>query len=179
MPADDDAQGRQRPHIEISGIMPEWAPFHDFIIRCLQASAARLDLSETEISVHLCDDAEMSSLNKTYRGKDGSTNVLSFAPVDVGDAPDGEHLLGDIVLAYETLVREAAEQGKAFEAHLAHLLVHGLLHLLGHDHQNDAEATIMETQEISLLADLGFANPYQETSDELAKSGLSHLEQSA
>ncbi len=159
MPA-DDANGRQGLRIEISGAMPEWDAFHDFIETCLRQSAQDLTLKNTEISVHLCNDGEMASLNETYRGKKGPTNVLSFAPAGMKLSNAPEHLLGDIVLAYETITREATEQAKPFEAHLAHLLVHGLLHLLGHDHQDDAEAALMEGQEIHLLAAMGFANPY-------------------
>jgi probable rRNA maturation factor len=159
MPA-DDANGRQGLRIEISGTLPEWDAFHDFIETSIRASAAALDLSNTEISVHLCDDAEMAALNEAYRGKPEPTNVLSFAPAAAVSSPDGEHLLGDIVLSYQTLTREAAAQAKSFEAHLAHLLVHGLLHLLGYDHQEDAEAALMEGHEIQLLAAMGYANPY-------------------
>ncbi len=159
MPA-DDASGRQGLQIEISGTLPEWNVFHNFIETCLRAAAAALDLRDTEISVHLCNDAEMATLNQTYRGKQGPTNVLSFAPVMDEASRDGEHLLGDIVLSYETLTGEAVAQAKSFEAHLAHLLVHGLLHLLGYDHQEDAEATLMESHEIKLLATMGYANPY-------------------
>lgn len=161
----DDARGRQGLQIEISGTLPEWDAFHTFIESCLRAAAAALDLRDTEISVHLCNDAEMATLNKTYRGKQGPTNVLSFAPVVDEASLDGEHLLGDIVLSYETLTEEAVAQAKSFESHLAHLLVHGLLHLLGYDHQEDAEATLMESHEIKLLAAMGYANPYDWVSE--------------
>ena len=108
-----------------------------------------------ELSVVLSDDAHVRALNRDYRGRDAPTNVLSFPmPQDTG-------LLGDVVLARETLAREAGEQGKRFEDHLTHLLVHGVLHLLGFDHDNDADANAMEAREAAVLARLGIDNPYR------------------
>jgi probable rRNA maturation factor len=106
-----------------------------------------------EISVVLADDAFVKELNKQYRGKDKPTNVLSF-PSDLA----GE--LGDIVFAFETIEKEAKEQQKTFRNHTAHLLVHGFLHLLGHDHMDEKEARIMENKEIKILKKLGINNPY-------------------
>ena len=104
-----------------------------------------------EMTVVLADDAFVKELNGTYRGKNKPTNVLSF--------PSDSHL-GDVVLAFETVEREAAEQGKSFKAHATHLLVHGTLHLLGHDHEQEAEAEEMEALEVKILKKLGVANPY-------------------
>ena len=124
---------------------------------------------ETEACVVLSDDAAVQILNRDYRGKDAPTNVLSFALLDeAGDetapsfsAPcDMPVSLGDIVLAYETVEREAAAMDISFEHHYIHLLVHGTLHLLGYDHQAEEEAKIMENLEISILAQLGIENPY-------------------
>lgn len=117
------------------------------------------------LAVVLTDDAQVADLNKTYRGKDGSTNVLSFAARDAGmpplpDGPDGPEALGDVILAMETCWREAEDQGTAFRDHLCHLIVHGVLHLLGYDHQDDAEAEDMERLETEVLAGLGIADPY-------------------
>jgi probable rRNA maturation factor len=110
-----------------------------------------------EITIALTDDAEMRDLNRTWRGKDQPTNVLSFP---AGDAP-GEHgALGDVVIAYETTQREAEEAGIALSDHVSHLVVHGVLHLLGFDHLNDDEAEQMEDLERKALASLGIADPY-------------------
>jgi probable rRNA maturation factor len=120
-----------------------------------------------EVSAKLTSDAEVQALNLAYRGKDKPTNVLSFpmaSPALLDAAADGddiEILLGDVVLAHETCVREAAERGIAVPDHAAHLLVHGTLHLLGYDHEtNDADAEAMEAIERSALASLGIADPY-------------------
>lgn len=110
-----------------------------------------------ELSIALSDDAQVRALNRDYRGKDKPTNVLSFP------MPEDSGLLGDVVLARETLEREAAEQGKTFADHLTHLVVHGVLHLYGFDHQNDTDAADMEAREVRALAQLGIDNPY--TSD--------------
>ncbi|RTL72497.1 MAG: rRNA maturation RNase YbeY [Hyphomicrobiales bacterium] len=113
-------------------------------------------------SIVLSDDASVAALNKTYRGKATPTNVLSFpfeAPAGTGDA-DAEHYLGDIIFACETVAREAAEMAIPPTHHLQHLVVHGLLHLLGFDHVEDAEAEHMEAIETEVLKGLGIADPY-------------------
>ena len=106
------------------------------------------------VSIVLADDAFVQGLNHQYRGKNKPTNVLSFPGNEAGE-------LGDIVLAYETIKREAAEQNKSFRAHTAHMIVHGVLHLQGFDHEEDADAEKMERKEIAILKELGFANPYE------------------
>lgn len=114
-----------------------------------------------EVSVLLTDDTAVRELNRTWRGKDKPTNVLSFPA-----APQPRHAgtaapLGDVVLAYETLVRESAEQSKPLQNHLAHLLVHGTLHCLGQDHEiGETEADAMEALEVAALATLGIPDPY-------------------
>jgi probable rRNA maturation factor len=118
-----------------------------------------------EIAVNLADDAVQQQLNRDWRGVDRPTNVLAFpawvpgAPIPIG-AP---LLLGDVVLAFETVVREAEEQGKPLADHLSHLIVHGVLHLLGYDHATEAEAVTMESLETSILARLGVPDPYRGT----------------
>lgn len=115
-----------------------------------------------ELSVLLADDAFVQSLNRKFRGKDQPTNVLSFPQVDgPGEIVfQAARPLGDIAFAYETLVVEAKHQGKSFDDHLAHLVVHGVLHLLGHDHIDDEEAEAMETLERVILDRFGIADPY-------------------
>jgi probable rRNA maturation factor len=117
------------------------------------------------VGIVLTDDAEQQRLNRDYRGQDKPTNVLSFALTDSGDpvAPGMPVLLGDIVLAFETVAREAAEQDKPLADHLRHLVVHGALHLLGFDHENAAEAAIMEAREAAILRRLGVPDPYRDT----------------
>lgn len=112
-----------------------------------------------ELSIRLVDEAEGRQLNCTYRHKDYATNVLSFS----ADLPPevGSPLLGDLVICAPVVMREATEQGKDVQAHWAHMTVHGVLHLLGMDHQTDTEAEVMEAQETAILATLGFADPYQ------------------
>ena len=107
-----------------------------------------------QITLRFVDTEEGQALNRDYRGKDYATNVLSF-PYDVEPV-----VFGDLVICPAVVAREAAEQGKTAEAHYAHLVVHGMLHLQGYDHENDADARRMEDQERQLLAGLGYADPY-------------------
>ena len=131
-----------------------------------RAAQAALQEAQGEIVVLLADDEAVRALNAEFRGKDAPTNVLSFPmfQADLLDAiantDDGEVLLGDIVLARETCAREAADKGVAVADHATHLIVHGTLHLLGHDHIDDAEAEAMEDIERAVLATLGIADPY-------------------
>jgi len=137
----------------------------------LADSAARLALERcgapaaVVVDVTLADDAEQRALNRTWRGIDAPTNVLAFPVADpAAPLPDGAPLLlGDVVLAFETVRREATEQNKPFADHLRHLVVHGVLHLLGYDHIEPAAAAGMEQREIAILAELGVPNPYRDT----------------
>jgi len=120
------------------------------------------------ISILLTDDAAVRELNRTWRGKDSPTNVLSFPATETAEGAlpepefDGVPLeLGDIALAYETCERESQAQGKRFADHVAHLVLHGVLHLLGYDHLDDDQALRMEALEIRILAGLGIADPYE------------------
>jgi probable rRNA maturation factor len=133
-------------------------PLIERVVSAVAASGA-LDIpDEAELSLVLTDDARIRVLNQTHRGIDKPTNVLSFPVYDPGE-PIGP-MLGDIVIARETTTREAAEEAKPFEDHVSHLLVHGLLHLLGFDHEDDGEAEVMEQLEIDILATLDIADPY-------------------
>lgn len=138
---------------------------------CQAALSAQqlLDMRATavvQLSVQLVDEKAMQALNRDYRGKDKPTNVLSFAsglpPVPLGDEVQGPcmRVLGDIVLCGSVVLREAMEQNKKLEHHWVHLLVHGTLHLCGYDHEIEAQAEVMETMEIQILAGLGIPDPF-------------------
>jgi probable rRNA maturation factor len=127
------------------------------------ASGDAAGLRDTEVSVLLCDDTMIATLNGRWRGQEKPTNVLSFPaqPLQGGGMMTQEKRpLGDIAIAYETLVREAGESGKTASAHLAHLVVHGFLHLAGYDHETDDEAEEMEQLEREILTRIGVADPY-------------------
>ena len=115
-----------------------------------------------EVSIRLTDDAEVRSLNRLYRGQDKPTNVLSFPGDDPSSPlePGQPLMLGDVIVAFETTTAEATASGLPVEAHLTHLIVHGVLHLGGHDHEDDSEAARMEAIETRVLAGLGYADPY-------------------
>lgn len=139
-----------------------------------RASAAALghlglDPDAWEISVLGCDDGRIAELNLDFRGKAGPTNVLSWPSAERGAAQPGtpppppdpsDPELGDIAISHDTCAREAAEAGRSLADHTAHLMVHGVLHLLGYDHETDADASLMENLETEILATMGVANPY-------------------
>lgn len=121
----------------------------------LATEPAKLDPAEFSVAVLLTDDAEVRALNRDHRGQDKPTNVLSFPAAETAIGH-----LGDLALAFETCAREAGEQGKPLAYHLSHLVVHGVLHLTGWDHQADPEAEAMEELERTVLARLGVPDPY-------------------
>jgi probable rRNA maturation factor len=121
--------------------------------------ALRQRTADSELTIRLVDETEGRELNHTWRQKDYATNVLSF-PADVPDEMLDIPLLGDLVICVPVVEREAAEQGKSLQAHWAHLVIHGCLHLLGYDHIDDDEAEEMESLERQLLAELGHPDPY-------------------
>ena len=123
------------------------------------ALALRQRSADSELTIRLVDEAEGRELNNTWRHKDYATNVLSF-PADVPEGLLDIPLLGDLVICVPVVEREAIEQGKSLEAHWAHLVIHGCLHLLGYDHIDDDEAEEMESLEQNLLAELGHPDPY-------------------
>ena len=114
-----------------------------------------------EASVVMSSDSQIRELNHKHRDVDHPTNVLAF-PLGEPMWPDGPDHLGDIVLAFETVVREAARDAKPLDAHVTHLLVHGLLHLLGHDHETESDAELMEKIEVEIITSLGYPNPYRD-----------------
>ncbi len=129
--------------------------------RSIRQAASAVALKGGELAVVLADDSALRRLNRKWRRQDKPTNVLSF-PCDARPMPRASRaVLGDIIIAYETTEREARALGKPFAHHLAHLAVHGFLHLLGYDHEAEHEAHAMEELEISILAGLGVPNPYR------------------
>ncbi len=147
-----------------------WMPDEAFCVRCLQTGLALLHQDAPyAISIHLCSAAESANLNRLYRGKDKATNVLSF-PAKHQETEEAlwqpphhaeqQELLGDLVLCPEVVNREAEEQGKTLADHWTHMLLHGLFHLLGHDHIEPSDAEEMEALEIDALQKLGINNPY-------------------
>jgi probable rRNA maturation factor len=154
--------------IDIATPMRQWTdllPDVEDLVRGAATAAWRASGDGTaaavEISVVLADDAMVRTLNRDHRGKDKPTNVLSFPIGNAGGVDAAPTMLGDVVLACETVMAEAAAQGKSVADHLRHLVVHGVLHLTGHDHEDDAEAERMERLETRVLADLGVGDPYQ------------------
>lgn len=148
-----------------------WERIAEDAVRAALATTPHAGLADgaacVEVSVRLADDGEVRELNRRYRGKDQPTNVLSFPMIQADllqtvteNSDDGEVLLGDIVLAHGVCAAEAAEKGVPLADHATHLIVHGLLHLLGYDHQGTAEAEAMESLETEAMAALGLHAPY-------------------
>jgi probable rRNA maturation factor len=161
--------------LEVIAETPAWAErLPDFVELCRSAAGVAFAAAHghrqfpggsAEACLLLSEDARVRALNKTFRGRDESTNVLSFSNVEVdvlaaagADGPPSG--LGDIVIAFETTADEAAQEGKSLSDHLSHLVVHGVLHLLGYNHSTDGEAFEMEALEVRSLSTLGIADPY-------------------
>jgi probable rRNA maturation factor len=117
------------------------------------------DLSDKTINIKIVNNEEMINLNKQFRKKESSTNVLSFTNQDISKSITGN--LGDIAINYDFIKKESKEQGKTFDDHIIHMLIHGIYHILGFDHENDKMATVMEEKEIALLNKLNISNPYK------------------
>ncbi len=174
--SDSDSNNAPGPVLDFTFAEPRWQeslPNAGEICRraalaAVEAGACGWDgppVERLEISLVLSSDTEVQALNRGYRGQDKPTNVLSFAALDDEDAPlpdDGPVLLGDIIIAYETTQAEARAEGKSLQDHLSHLVVHGILHLMGFDHEEEDEAEAMEETECRVLAGLGIASPYDE-----------------
>ena len=163
------------PLIELV-IGPDWDEAIDWHSLCEKAVRAAISVTpyanllqrgfRLEVSLKLSDDAEVRELNADYRDKDKPTNVLSFPLIhrdlltSLANTDDGEILLGDLILAHGICESEAIDKAISLEDHVSHLTVHGTLHLLGYDHEEEADALMMEELEVSALASLGIGNPY-------------------
>ena len=132
----------------------------DALLSAWVAAALEGQRAAAELTIRVVGEAEGAELNQRWRGRPGPTNVLSF-PFEVPPGLPPQDLLGDLVICAPVVTREAADQGKTEEAHWAHLVVHGTLHLLGHDHMTEPEAEAMEALETTILARLGFPSPYE------------------
>lgn len=154
------------PRVEFVADSPRWRaalPARSLARQAIAAAARACGVAlapGAELCVHLADDERVRALNARWRGLDKPTNVLSFpaaAPAEIARA----RLLGDVVLAFETVAREAADEGKPLADHYRHLVVHGFLHLIGFDHDDEVDAERMEAMETRILAQLGVADPYR------------------
>lgn len=147
--------------VDVQRRVRSWAPrARDIAVWAGTAIGRRA--AGSELGVRVVGSAESRRLNARYRGRDKPTNVLSFPPAPLPDRVSGDaRPLGDLVICAQVVRSEAREQRKALKAHWAHLVVHGALHLVGYDHERDAEAKRMERREIAVLRRLGFANPYR------------------
>ena len=156
------------PMTEVLVVADGWQgePDAEAVIHRAIAAAAEIadaDVGNAELAVMLTDDAGIRTLNRNWRGIDKPTNVLSFpalAPSGRRGTDDAPRMLGDIAIAYETTRKEADDEQKPFDHHLSHLAVHGFLHLIGYDHENDYDAEKMESLEQEILAQLGIPDPY-------------------
>ena len=146
-------------HVTIHRHDARWTGFTAVVRKAAVAVLKSEKITDSTVTIVLSDDDEVQALNVHYRGKDKPTNVLSFPDGDADET--GAQQLGDIILSYDTIAREAAEQGKEFAHHLTHLVMHGVLHLLGYDHENAKDAEAMESREVALLKAMGIANPYE------------------
>lgn len=161
-------------NLELTIEDPRWQGLEPLAMRAIQAVLEHCGLEPDlcEISLLACDDARITELNAEFREKPSATNVLSWPSEDLGaEAPGGapipptpdftgEIALGDIAISFDTCAREASEAGKAMDDHVTHLLIHGVLHLLGYDHIRDPDATLMEGVEVDILGKLGVDDPY-------------------
>ena len=133
-------------------LLPDQAQLQTWVEKALQNNTA------VQVGIRIVDETESQSLNREYRGKDKPTNVLSF-PMELPEEIE-ETILGDLVICASVVAKEAEQQHKNPEAHWAHMVIHGVLHLQGYDHLTDEQANVMETLEIQYLEELGYSNPY-------------------
>ncbi len=161
----------ENPEITVSVLFLRWTEALPDAERLCMASAGAAFLADpeasretgaAELSIVLADDDFVRGLNRDYRGRDRPTNVLSFSGRETGPQAEGAPvLLGDVIVAFETASKEAADEGKTLSQHLRHLVVHGVLHLMGRDHLTEADAEKMESMECRVLSGLGVPNPYE------------------
>lgn len=182
MTARKTATAKSQITVHLDSVSPKWKrAFYGMNSRIERAATAAFDSAKKpaafsrrkfEVSVILTDDAEVRLLNRDFRGIDKPTNVLSFPQIDLGTFkkssldvfPKNMHIpLGDVVLGFQTILRETREQKKTLENHTVHLIVHGVLHLLGYDHMRLKDAKVMEKLECDILDSLGYPDPYKET----------------
>jgi probable rRNA maturation factor len=141
---------------------PAFEKIHYWVSEALKTEIDEEEKEDIEVCIRIVDKEESQQLNNTYRKKNKPTNVLSFYYSDDDWDTEDIHLLGDLVICAEIVEEEAKEQNKPIEAHWAHLIIHGILHLLEYDHQSDEDAKKMEGLEVEILKKLGYKNPYQE-----------------
>ena len=161
------------PVLEVLVVAECWQAEPDaetVIHRAISAAAefVATDVGDTELAIMLTDDTGIRTLNNNWRGVDKPTNVLSFPALQPTGRPgpaDPPRMLGDIAIAYETTRKEADDEGKPFDHHLSHLVIHGFLHLIGYDHEKDEQAETMEGLEREILSQLGVPDPYAERKD--------------
>jgi probable rRNA maturation factor len=154
------------PQIEVMVRSARWRrrpQAKSIVKKAVLAAAKAVSTPRTELAIVLADDSAIRTLNRDWRGKNAPTNVLSFPAAAPGKGRPGSPYIGDIVIAYRTVEREAVAEGKPFNHHLAHLTVHGFLHLLGYDHENDRDAKKMELLERKILKRLAIPDPYAPT----------------
>lgn len=147
--------------LQLASCNPDVPEFEQF--ECWVAAALSGARDVAEIAIRVVDEEEGRELNATYRGHDYATNILAF-PAELPDGV-GAVLLGDLAICAPLVIREAVEQNKTVVAHWAHLVVHGVLHLLGYDHAEEAAAAVMESRERAVLAKLGYPDPYMDSAD--------------
>ena len=164
-PTPKRSKTKNPPEIEVIIRSARWRkrPSARTIVKTAILAAARaVSTPPNELAIVLSDDSAIRALNRDWRGKNAPTNVLSFPAAAPGKGQPGSPYVGDIVIAYQTAVREAAAEGKPFNHHLTHLAIHGYLHLLGYDHENDRDAEKMERLERKILKRLAVPDPYAE-----------------
>jgi probable rRNA maturation factor len=154
---------KNKPQIEVIVRSARWRKHSTakaVVKRAVSAAAKAASTRPAELAIVLADDSAIQALNRDWRGKNAPTNVLSFPAAEAGKALSASPYVGDIVIAYQTVAREAVDEGKPFNHHLAHLAIHGFLHLLGYDHEKDRDADAMERLERRILKRLAIPDPY-------------------